>query len=227
MCLRVAVELTKPQLLWLAMLVVLLLSCYSYNPFVRLCHSQWPRGVRRGSVGARLLELQVRIPPAAGCQVDVSASGWSLVQRRWWGVSRWVRSWFVDNEETLAYLRHSRRGRGMHCLLHTSVYCLFTSPESPSLCIATCSTTVTNLTVLLPQSRDCNCYVSRRILAPSSLRLPKINELRPHDWITQSPDLLPQPGFRKITCARSWRLYGISPAIQHVLSDLLSLPFSF
>jgi hypothetical protein len=54
------------------------------------CRSQWPRGLRRGSAAVRLLGLRVRIPARAcmcllwvfgGCQVEVSASGWSLVQR--------------------------------------------------------------------------------------------------------------------------------------------------
>ena len=51
--------------------------------------SQWPRGLRRGSAAARLLGLWFRIPPGAWmfvvgvvcCQVEVSATGWSLVQR--------------------------------------------------------------------------------------------------------------------------------------------------
>jgi hypothetical protein len=52
--------------------------------------SQWPRGLRRGSVAVRLLGLRVLIPPGHGClslvsvvccQVEVSATGWSLVQR--------------------------------------------------------------------------------------------------------------------------------------------------
>ena len=50
--------------------------------------SQWPRGLSRGSTAARLLGLWVRIPPGTWTfvcckclQVEVSASGWSLVQR--------------------------------------------------------------------------------------------------------------------------------------------------
>jgi len=51
--------------------------------------SQWPRDPRRVSSADCLLGLWVRIPPGAWmsllsvmcCQVDVSASGWSLVQR--------------------------------------------------------------------------------------------------------------------------------------------------
>jgi hypothetical protein len=51
------------------------------------CRSHWPR---RGSTAARLLGLRVRIPRGAWmsvfceygcCQVEVSASGWSLIQR--------------------------------------------------------------------------------------------------------------------------------------------------
>jgi len=51
---------------------------------------QWPCGLKCGSEGARLLGLRIRIPPviriSVSCkcvcfQVEVSASGWSLVQR--------------------------------------------------------------------------------------------------------------------------------------------------
>ena len=52
------------------------------------CRSQWPRDLRRRSAAARLLGLRVRIPPGAwmsvSCEcyeVELSASGWSLVQR--------------------------------------------------------------------------------------------------------------------------------------------------
>jgi hypothetical protein len=50
--------------------------------------SQWTRDLRRRSTAARLLRWWVRIPPGAGifvccvcCQVEVSATSWSLVQR--------------------------------------------------------------------------------------------------------------------------------------------------
>jgi len=52
--------------------------------------SQWPCCLRRGSAAARWLGLRVRIPPGSwmsvsceccvSCQVEASASGWSLVQ---------------------------------------------------------------------------------------------------------------------------------------------------
>ena len=52
--------------------------------------SWWPRGLNHGSAASRLLGLRVRVPPGHGClslmnavccQVEVSASGWSLFQR--------------------------------------------------------------------------------------------------------------------------------------------------
>jgi hypothetical protein len=74
--------------------------------FILLSLTLWsPRGLRRGSTAARLLELWVRIPPRAWmsvscecCQVEVSASGWSLVQRSptECGVSKWVWSWNLE-----------------------------------------------------------------------------------------------------------------------------------
>jgi hypothetical protein len=61
-----------------------------YEVNIRTDRCQWPRGLRRGSAAARLLGLWVRIPPGHGClslvsvvccQVEVCATGWSLVQR--------------------------------------------------------------------------------------------------------------------------------------------------
>jgi hypothetical protein len=56
-----------------------------------MSRSQWPRGLKRGSAAARLPGLRSRIPPGAWitaccessvrCQVEVSATGRSLVQR--------------------------------------------------------------------------------------------------------------------------------------------------
>jgi hypothetical protein len=68
-------------------------NCFSfYFPKLSyMCRSQCPRGLRRGSAAARLLGLRVRILLGAWtslslvsvvcCQVEVSATGWSLVQR--------------------------------------------------------------------------------------------------------------------------------------------------
>jgi hypothetical protein len=56
----------------------------------KFCRFQWPRGLRRGSAAERLLGSWVRIPPGAWifvsfeclcCQVEVSKTGRSLVQR--------------------------------------------------------------------------------------------------------------------------------------------------
>ena len=61
------------------------------NVQIYKCRSRWPRGIKRGSAAARLLRLWVRIPPRGHgclsvvsvvcCQVEICASGWSLVQR--------------------------------------------------------------------------------------------------------------------------------------------------
>jgi len=88
------------------------------------CHrrSQWPHGLRCGSVDARLLGLWVRIPPGAWMSVYCDRcvlSGRGLCVRMftrpgesyrvWWCV--WVWSWILDNEEALAQwelLRHCK-----------------------------------------------------------------------------------------------------------------------
>jgi len=54
--------------------------------------------------------------------------------------------------------------------------------ETPSTFIKTSCTILTNLTVLLPQSRDCSCYVGRPILASPPLWLHKHTDLRAHDF---------------------------------------------
>ena len=70
--------------------------------------SQWPSGLRRGSAAGRLLRLRVRIPPGAWtfvcckcCQVKISATDWSLVQRSPTdcGVCHCVWSRNLENEE--------------------------------------------------------------------------------------------------------------------------------
>jgi len=66
-------------------------SQYILKHYHHTGRSQWPRRLRRGFAAVRWMELRVRIPPGAGlsdpfeccvyCQVEVSASDWSLVQR--------------------------------------------------------------------------------------------------------------------------------------------------
>jgi len=62
----------------------------SFSVFRSIRRSKWPRGLRHRSAAARLLRLWVRIPLGAWisavmiavfCQVEISATGWSLVQR--------------------------------------------------------------------------------------------------------------------------------------------------
>ena len=52
---------------------------------INICRSQCPRGLRRRSSASRLLRSWVRIPLGEWmfvcCQVEVSATDWSLVQR--------------------------------------------------------------------------------------------------------------------------------------------------
>ena len=82
-----------------------------------------------------------------------------------------------------------------------------TSTKSLSFCMTTFSFSLAYLTVLLPQSRDCQCYISRRtlLLPPSSLR--KNIDLRTH-YLAHCPDL-----WNHITCAWSKRLCVINPGI--------------
>ena len=72
---------------WLQLCIIFLLH-FMIRRFW-LCRSQWPRGLRHRSAAACLLRSWVRIPPGAWifvccvvcCQVEVSATSWSLVQR--------------------------------------------------------------------------------------------------------------------------------------------------
>jgi hypothetical protein len=67
---------------------IVLKILFSATYLVPDCRSQWPRGLRRRSTAACLLRSWVRIPPVAWmfvccvrCQVEVSATSRSLVQR--------------------------------------------------------------------------------------------------------------------------------------------------
>ena len=97
--------------------------CIDKEIFVgRLCgfsRSHWSRGLRRGSVTARILGLRVRIPSGAWvsvlnvvcCQVDVSSTGWSLPSV----VCVWVWSSTLDNEEALSHVGLLRPGEKNGC----------------------------------------------------------------------------------------------------------------
>jgi hypothetical protein len=73
-------------------------------------------------------------------------------------------------------------------------------------------TGLTNLTAVLPRSRDCSCYVSRPMLAPPPLWLQKHTDQRAHDF-AHSRNLRYQPSLAYVTCAWSWILRGINPAV--------------
>ena len=105
-------------------------------------------------------------------------------------------------------------GSVTHCLIKdkTPFYSRITSTKSLSACMTTCSASLTNLTPLLPQSRDCSRYVSRPILAPPPLWLHEHADLRVHDF-AHSPDLWRHSRLANVSCVRSWRLCGVSPAV--------------
>jgi hypothetical protein len=91
-------------------------------------------------------------------------------------------------------------------------YSRITYTNFPSFCMTTFRASVTNLTALLPQSRDCSCYVSRRILAPPQLWLQKHTGLRAHEF-AHCAELWHQPRLANFACPCSWRLCGIDPCI--------------
>ena len=84
------------------------------------------------------------------------------------------------------------------------------STKSLSFCMATFSASLTNFAALLPESRDCSCYVSRPILAPPPHWLLKHTALRAHDFAHSWY----RPGLADVICDWRWRLCGISSPIQ-------------
>ena len=87
-----------------------------------------------------------------------------------------------------------------------------TSTKSLSFCMTTLNTSLTNRRPSF-LSHDCSYYVSRPILAPPPLRFQRYTDLHAHNS-AQSPDLRHQPRLVKDTCAWSWRLCGINPALR-------------
>ena len=96
---------------------------------------------------------------------------------------------------------------------HTHIYTCISGlhPQSPRH--FAWHSSVRNRTALLPQSRDCSYYVSRRILAHPPLCLQKRTDLCAQDF-AHSPDLWQQPWLANVTCTWSWRLCGMNPAIR-------------
>jgi hypothetical protein len=97
--------------------------------------SRWPRGLRRGSMAARLLGLRVRIPPRAWMSVSceycvLSGRGHcvGLITRpeesyRVWCVGVW--SWSLDNEEALGHQglsRHEQKKKNTETKLLNDFY---------------------------------------------------------------------------------------------------------
>jgi len=87
--------------------------------FLSLC--QWPRGLRRGSVAARLLGLYVRFPPRAFmsfcCECCVLSGRGLCVglitrpEESYQVCCVWVWSWSHDSEKALAHWGPLRLGR--------------------------------------------------------------------------------------------------------------------
>jgi len=93
-------------------------------------------------------------------------------------------------------------------MYNTITYIKFTS-----FCMTIFSTSLVNITVLTPQSRDCSYYVSRPIPAPPPLWPHKNTDLRAHNF-AHSPHMWHQPRLAEVTS--SWRLCGTNPSM-HLL----------
>ena len=111
----------------------------------------------------------------------------------------------------------------MRCRLLTALamvwplrYSRITSTKSLSFWMTAFSASLTNHVALLPQSYDCSCYVSRPTLASSPLWLRKHTVLRAYDFAHRLI-LWHHPRLVNVTCAWSWRLCGINPAVPRML----------
>ena len=96
------------------------------------------------------------------------------------------------------------------CRSCCNTYSRFMSTKSPSFCITAISASLTNLKAFLPESRDSSCYLSRWILAPPP------RWVQGH-WSTRTRFralfVLHQFPLLNVTCAWSWRLFGINHAM--------------
>ena len=79
----------------------------------------------------------------------------------WAQLSAWL-EWLAVNWTSVASIPVRRR---VLLSLPVDSYSWITSTKSPSFCMTTFGAGLTNLTVLLSQSHDCSCYVSRSELA--------------------------------------------------------------
>ena len=95
---------------------------------------------------------------------------------------------------------------------YQELYSKTTSTKPPSFCMTTINACLTNITALLPQSRDCSYYVSRPIMTPPLLWLQKHTDIRT-PYSAHSHSLWHQSRLVNVTCAWSWRLCGINPGM--------------
>jgi hypothetical protein len=68
------------------------------------------------------------------------------------------------------------------------MYSRIASTNFPSFCMKNVNASLTKLTALLPQTHDCNCYISRRMLAPTLLRLHRYTYLRLGSLTLHAPE---------------------------------------
>ena len=154
--------------------------------------------------------MSIKIPSLkARNLVRILAFGNACVYTGNWQDSRWV-SWFIAvlYTELISRLLDNRQR-----------YSRITSIKYPSFCTTTFSLSLTNFTVLLPQSPDCSCYVSRSILAPTPLWLQEHTALLAHDF-AHCPYLGNQPGLANVTCASNWGLCIINRDLDATISGL-------
>ena len=122
----------------------------------------------------------------------------------------------------------SGRARNLSAALHyctdskqRSRYSRITSTNPLSFFTTTLRVGLTNLTFLFPQSHDCSCYVSTNTILTAGTGCPTRTRF------THSPDLWHQPRFVNVTCAWTWRLCGINPAITYKLTRHMKLLTDF
>ena len=89
--------------------------------------------------------------------------------------------------------------------------------------LSTFSASLTNLAALLPQSHDCSWYVSRPIPAPPPRWLQKQSDLRAHEF-AHTPNSEHKSRLANVTCARRWRICGITPAMNAYQSTWRNIP---
>jgi hypothetical protein len=113
---------------------------------------------------------------------------------------------FVVSPHHTGYLNGAAVHRGEN-------YSRITSTKSPPFCTTTFSASLTNLTTLLRQSRDCSCYVSNQYWHLHRPDVKKHTDLRKQDFAHHSY-LWHQPRLANVIWAWSWKLCGINLVTQ-------------